>query len=710
MASIKDVKAKAQQFLSKGNYQKALKYYQAIIDKLEEKNTPDITLYNKVGDIYLSKMDNKDIAIENFRKAMYLYGKDSLYPNAIAMAKKILKTDSNQIEMYRKIGEFNREQGLVGEALNNFINFAEKSLQNGDRKAAIEAFKDTLDMMPERIEIKEKLVDLYIQEEELEKAIELLKEIEGHYVKRNDMEQAALIRQKITKYSKQAGIEAKPLEKEKPQPKPAQEEPSAEEEIDIEDFDMSDLVDNLTQELDESFSEESEKTEEADRAPAPQASAPKSDGAAEQETETQSAGSDESEIYLQYMQMGELSENYDANEAANFYYQAAEGYTSIEEYDNAIDTYKRIVNLKENEIKAHKAIIDLSIKISQPTKAVDSYIYLAKESIEKEPDKAMKIIDTVLSADPANQEAIELKGRLTQTPETPREEQIPQQPEPAEQQEQSARTEPAETDFLSEFKEEITEEISGDDLMKESEDMTARDIVNGKNEGKKPKFSIEQDSDQQGDEVWSLNELLDELKEGVNESLSDDDVSSHYDLGVSFKEMGLHDMAIEELKKSVANPEYKLKSMEMLGQCYFENNDMETAEHTLIEAMSIKGKKPEEYLGIKYTLARIYESKLMLEQALKMMTQIKQTDASFKNIDKHIALIKEAMEKKMQQEQVAQEKPEAAAETPDDGMVDFSALLKDEDTEEEEESEFDDIEIDLDDNDDDNKSKNISYM
>ncbi|MDY6787701.1 MAG: tetratricopeptide repeat protein [candidate division WOR-3 bacterium] len=698
MASIKDVKAKAQQFLSKGNYQKALKYYQAIIDKLEEKNTPDITLYNKVGDIYLSKMDNKDIAIENFRKAMYLYGKDSLYPNAIAMAKKILKTDSNQIEMYRKIGEFNREQGLVGEALNNFINFAEKSLQNGDRKAAIEAFKDTLDMMPERIEIKEKLVDLYVQEEELEKAIELLKEVEGHYVKRNDMEQAALIRQKITKYSKQAGIVTKPVEKEKPQPKPAQAAPSSEEEIDIEDFDMSDLVDNLTQELDESFSEESEKTS------APPASAPEPEGAEALEEETESTGSEESEIYLQYVQMGELSENYDANEAANFYYQAAEGYTSIEEYDNAIGAYRKIVNLKENEMKAHKAIIDLSIKTSQPSKAVDSYLYLAKQSIDKEPEKTMKLIDTVLAADPANQEAIAMKSRLTQA-QVP-----PQQPEPAKHEQKPAQAEPMETDFLSEFKEEITEDLSGDDLMKESEDMTARDIVNGKNEGKRPKFSIEQDSQQQSDEVWSLNELLDELKEGVNENLSDEDVSSHYDLGVSFKEMGLHDMAIEELKKSLANPEYKLKSLEMLGQCYFEKNDLETAEHTLIEAMSIKGKKPEEYLGIKYTLARIYESRQMLEQALKMMTQIKQTDASFKNIDKHIALIKEAMEKKIQKEQVPKEKTGAAAETPDDGMVDFSALLKDEDIAQEEESEFDDIEIDLDDDDDNNKSKNISYM
>ncbi|MFO8061994.1 MAG: tetratricopeptide repeat protein [bacterium] len=698
MASIKDVKAKAQQFLSKGNYQKALKYYQAIIDKLEEKNTPDITLYNKVGDIYLSKMDNKDVAIENFRKAMYLYDKDSLYPNAIAMAKKILKTDSNQIEMYRKIGEFNREQGLVGEALNNFINFAEKSLQNGDRKAAIEAFKDTLDMMPERIEIKEKLVDLYIQEEELEKAIEILKEIEGHYVKRNDMEQAALIRQKITKYSKQAGIDTKPKEKPQAAEKPPEEETPSEEEIDIEDFDMSDLVDNLTQELDESFSEEEEK------APAsPEASAPEPETAAPQEEETQTPGSDESEIYLQYVQMGELSENYDANEAANFYYQAAEGYTSIEEYDHAIDAYRKIVSLKENEMKAHKAIIDLSIKTSQPSKAVDSYIYLAKESIDREPEKAMKLIDTVLAADPANQEAIALKGRLSKP------EPAPKPAEPAKEPEQPAQAESSETDFLSEFKEEITEDISGDDLMKESEDMTARDIVNGKNEGKKPKFSIEQDSNEEGDEVWSLNELLDELKEGVNENLSDEDVSSHYDLGVSFKEMGLHDMAIEELKKSVANPEYKLKSMEMLGQCYFEKNDLETAEHTLIEAMSIKGKKPEEYLGIKYTLARIYESKQMLEQALKMMTQIKQTDASFKNIDKHIALIKEAMEKKARAEKVQEEKPAAAAETPDNGMVDFSALLKDEDISEEDESEFDDIEIDLDD-DDDNKSKNISYM
>src|SRR5215813_15066759 len=47
-----------------------------------------------------------------------------------------------------------------------------------------------------------------------------------------------------------------------------------------------------------------------------------------------------------------------------------------------------------------------------------------------------------------------------------------------------------------------------------------------------------------------LSDLLDEFKEGIEESESDqDDPETHYNLGVAFREMGLLDEAIGELQK-----------------------------------------------------------------------------------------------------------------------------------------------------------------
>lgn len=689
MASIKDVKEKAAEYVNKGKYDKAIQLYTKIIEKLQEKGNPDIALYNRVGDIYLDKLSNKELAIENYRTAMTMYGKYGLFPNAIAMAKKVLKIDNSVIEMYEKIAEFNKQQGLIGEALNNYILYAEKSIQKNDRKSAIKAFKETLDMMPEKVEIKEKLVDLYIQEEQFDQAVELLKEVEAHFIKMNSLEQAAVIRQKITKYIKQTS-QPEPQPKAQPQQVQTEEQKAQQDDIELGDFDMGDLVDDLTKELDSSFEETASGQTEpsADTDPAPQINP--------FEQQSEDIGLGETTIegigainYEDFVELAKLQEEFDINEAVGSYYQGADGYLSENDTANALRVYSRIIEIKPDEMKAHKAIMDIAAKTNNHKAALKSYIYLAKQAMSANPQEALRLINQVLAVDPGNAEAAAIRTQLA--PPAPQ----PQPQQPAE--DISLSTD----DFLSEFKSEITEDLEGNDLLTESQHVTAQDIMKGNNEGNRPKFKVENEQPQAGgDDVWSLNELLDELKEGVNESIPEDDVSSHYDLGVSFKEMALYDMAIEELNKSVKNKDYELRSMEVLGQCYLEKGELEKAENTLFKALSAKNRKPQEYLGIKRTLAVLYEQKKMFTEAQKLLNEIKQVDPTFKDIDKHLEVLENAIK--------ATSEPRKEAKT-DESLIDFSELLKDESSSDNL-GEFDDIEIDLDDEDEDNKSKNISYM
>lgn len=697
MASIKDVKEKAAEYVNKGKYDKAIQLYTKIIEKLQEKGNPDIALYNRVGDIYLDKLSNKELAIENYRTAMTMYGKYGLYPNAIAMAKKVLKIDNSVIEMYEKIAEFNKQQGLIGEALNNYILYAEKSIQKNDRKSAIKAFKETLDMMPEKVEIKEKLVDLYIQEEQFDQAVELLKEVEAHFIKMNSLEQAAVIRQKITKYIKQT-TQPQPQPQAPPQQVQTEEQKAQQDDIELGDFDMGDLVDDLTKELDSSFEETSSEQAE------PSADMNQAQQINPFEQQSEDIGLGETTIegigainYEDFVELAKLQEEFDINEAVGSYYQGADGYLSENDTANALRVYSRIIEIKPDEMKAHKAIMDIAAKTKNHKAALHSYIYLAKQTMSANPQEALRLIDQVLAVDPGNAEAAKIRSQLA----PPQPQQQPQQ-QPQPQQQQPAEDNILSTDdFLSEFKSEITEDIEGNDLLAESQHVTAQDIMKGNNEGNRPKFKVENEHPQAGgDDVWSLNELLDELKEGVNESIPEDDVSSHYDLGVSFKEMALYDMAIEELNKSVKNKDYELRSMEMLGQCYLEKGELEKAENTLFKALSAKNRKPQEYLGIKRTLAVLYEQKKMFTEAQKLLNEIKQVDPSFKDIDKHLEVLENAIN--------AAAEPKEDTKT-DEALIDFSELLKDESSSDGL-GEFDDIDIDLDDEDEDNKTKNISYM
>lgn len=731
MATIAEVKAKARELVKKGKFEKAITYYDKIVKVQSQKGNLDIGLYNTIGDIYQNNLSNTDMAVENFRTAMNMYASNHLYPSAIAMAKKIMKIDTSQIELYEKIGEFNKNNGLIGEAINNYILFAEKSIQANDRQSAIRAFKETLDMMPEKVEIKEKLVDLYVQENQLEHAIELLKEIEQQFLKLNELAQATAVRTKIkqltSKMSPQAQAAMAPEPVQAPQPQPQPQAP-ADEEISLDDFDMPDLVNDLTKNLDATFNPGNDDlggiSSIPDETMQPAADTGSSIGGSEM--------SEQAFSYENYVELGKLQEELDLNEALQSYYQGADGYASQDDYINALRVYKRIAELKKDEIKAHRAIIDISLKLNTPQEAINSFAALADMLSASEPSQALKYIDNALTLAPNDINLQTLKTRILSTiqpkqappqpqpkPQAQQQAAPPQQPKPQPKPQPQPEPEPAQPevqpfgddgelteDFMNQFAQELLKETGGMDILEEKESVSAQDIVNGKNEGGKPKFKVEE-TEQSSDGMWSLNELLDELKEGVDSAIDEADVSSHYDLGVSFKEMGLFDMAIDEFQKSVKDNAFEMKSLEMLGQCFLEKGELSLAENTLIKAMSIKGKANTDYLGIKYTLGKLYEQKKMFNEALKLFTEIFSIDKNFQDIEKHIALLKDMAAKEKQPEQ------KAAAPAKDD-FIDFSELLGAEELKTiealpDDAEDLDDIEID--DEEDSPKNDNrVSYM
>ena len=50
------------------------------------------------------------------------------------------------------------------------------------------------------------------------------------------------------------------------------------------------------------------------------------------------------------------------------------------------------------------------------------------------------------------------------------------------------------------------------------------------------------------DNLVDLEEIIDEFKAGVSNTISGEDHESHYDLGMAYMEMGLHDEAIQEFQ------------------------------------------------------------------------------------------------------------------------------------------------------------------
>ena len=63
--------------------------------------------------------------------------------------------------------------------------------------------------------------------------------------------------------------------------------------------------------------------------------------------------------------------------------------------------------------------------------------------------------------------------------------------------------------------------------------------------------------------------------------LDNADASSHYDLGVSFREMGLYDDAIREFRCAGEDPALKMKCLVLQGACLRDKGDVTTSESVL---------------------------------------------------------------------------------------------------------------------------------
>jgi tetratricopeptide (TPR) repeat protein len=101
----------AQKLILKGDYKKAAKEYQ----KLIEASPKDTRLYLKVGDLYLKQGDSEKAVKEYFRAAK-IEEDDDLNQKAISIYKIVLSIDPKNTEASHRIAKLYLKEGLIGSA------------------------------------------------------------------------------------------------------------------------------------------------------------------------------------------------------------------------------------------------------------------------------------------------------------------------------------------------------------------------------------------------------------------------------------------------------------------------------------------------------------------------------------------------------------------------------------------------------------------
>ena len=136
-------------------------------------------------------------------------------------------------------------------------------------------------------------------------------------------------------------------------------------------------------------------------------------------------------------------------------------------------------------------------------------------------------------------------------------------------------------------------------------------------------------------EDQSLDDIFEEFKKGVEQQAVKEDVDTHYNLGVAYKEMGLLDDAIGEFVMTPEDEPKYVQSRYMLGLCYMEKGDYDNAIREIQNAMTCAeefGVSAEDHQGMCYDLGLAYQGSGDAAGALQEFMKVYAANPGFRDV------------------------------------------------------------------------------
>src|SRR4051812_17683927 len=197
MPDVAKLKKKAADFELKKQFDKALAVYVEIIDSYGPNDEVDVSLFNRVGDLYLKQGSVGD-AVDYYEQAVDHYAEGGFHNNAIALCNKILRQSPGRASVYYKLGKISAQKGFKGDAKKNFLEYADRMQSTGKIDESFRALKEFADLCPDQDDIRHMLADQLTKKGRNEEAIEQLQLLHERYVEqgRNTEAQATVERMK----------------------------------------------------------------------------------------------------------------------------------------------------------------------------------------------------------------------------------------------------------------------------------------------------------------------------------------------------------------------------------------------------------------------------------------------------------------------------------------------------------------------------------
>ncbi|MBD3308663.1 tetratricopeptide repeat protein, partial [candidate division KSB3 bacterium] len=133
-----------------------------------------------------------------------------------------------------------------------------------------------------------------------------------------------------------------------------------------------------------------------------------------------------------------------------------------------------------------------------------------------------------------------------------------------------------------------------------------------------------------------ISDIVKEFKQGIMEEVGEEDYETHYELGISYKEMSLFDDAIEELKLAALDPARFVECQGVIALCYLEQGDYNQGIQAFQEARARVDPQGEKYQDLTYQIATTYDQAGQQEQAVELYQELFQLNSNYRDVKRRL--------------------------------------------------------------------------
>jgi tetratricopeptide (TPR) repeat protein len=669
---VEELKEKARSHEQREEWRKALDLYVAALRKHDEDEAPDISLYNRVGDIQ-TRLGQANSAVEHYEKAIDLYLEAELPNNAIAICKKVLRHFPENNAFFRRMGQIRAGQGFLTDAKQSFLTYAERATDLGDIESALSALVEFVELSPDDLEIRRGLASQLESHDRVEEAVEHYAQVHRLLLLGDREPEAEVIAQKLGELAPDLML---------PDLEALLAEAAREEE---EDFVLeSTSLDSLEsgawdQELEGEDMPEVGHVEipdfvdaahelESDLAPTPQVL----DWEDEDGVHTlddlglMPASIDEAEGVLEPLPLLDLDEAEEEEEEEDFEPLPildvdAEDEAEEEEEEEDFEPLP-ILDVEAEEEEEEEDLEPLPIlNVEEPglgeavTSPASEGFSSHQDAAERgDLDLALDMVRELIQSDQDNVELhqrlveyafrksddaslaqayLELAGCLARTGTPVKAVAVYHQVLALSPGHEGAMEGLRELEGAAKAVPPPAEVVSSQEYV----DLGA--LVLGDEKEKTTRWTVAAEAPS-GDDQADFAKMLSQFKEKVSEHLAVDDVAAHHDLGTAYLEMGLLDEAVAEFQMALRASPGHLPTHELMGRCWLEMEKPDMAVRALGRALSSPFEVEDELIGIYYLMGRAKERLGNTEEAIEFYDKVFSLDINFEDVTERLRALR----------------------------------------------------------------------